>query len=119
MRQVVRGTRRDLVRYLRDRGLPAEGRGSLGSAGEVAATRLAVVLFPDGFPVDDVLALVSFLRGERADLLLVTGDLARLPGLAPPPGAKPACMLLPKPTFSWAILDAIKAHESHGDLNDP
>jgi hypothetical protein len=73
----------------------------------------AVVIFPDEFETQTVLETVEAMQREhpKLQLLLVTSLPQRYQAQAVIDGAQPP-MLLPKPAFGWAILDAIRASSS-------
>jgi hypothetical protein len=72
----------------------------------------AAVIFPDDFENEEVLVLLRALRRARPRLLslIVTRapqcfrDVVQDDGRSLPP------VVLPKPSFGWDILDAIRAH---------
>ena len=71
----------------------------------------ATVLFPDDFEDDEVLALIKRLRRARPRLfsLIVTRAPQRFHDVAKPDGRSLPPIMLPKPSFGWDILDAIRA----------
>ena len=72
----------------------------------------AAVIFPDDFQDDRVLALVRRLRHTRPHLLalLVTREPQRFHAVAEADDDSMPAIVLPKPSFGWDILDAIRAH---------
>lgn len=80
----------------------------------VPAKSTAVVIFPDEFGVDDVVASITSLRAAhpRLLILLVTGAPQRFRAALEPDGHSLPPIVLPKPAFGWTILDAIRAHAS-------
>ena len=72
----------------------------------------AAVIFPDDFEDAAVLTLVSHLRRVRPRLLavIVTREPRRFLGIAKPDGRSIPPVVLPKPSFGWDILDALRAH---------
>lgn len=101
-----------LLEYLIAAGLVARGLRTVDAMAFVEATRAAVVLFPDGFALPEVIPLIRAIRTLRSDLLLVlvTGDAPSFQEAARPIGRSVSPRLLPKPAFGWAILDAIRLH---------
>jgi hypothetical protein len=98
--------------YFDDVGVPTEGKRTVRAAGTLVAATTAVVLFPDDFPERDVIALVGRLRRSRPRvlLLLVTRDPQRFGDAVASDGKSTPPLVLPKPSFGWSILDAIRAH---------
>jgi hypothetical protein len=72
----------------------------------------AAVIFPDDFDDQDVMTLIRELRRTRPQLLslLVTREPQRFRDVVRDDGRSLAPILLPKPSFGWDILDAIRAH---------
>lgn len=72
----------------------------------------ATVIFPDDFDEAVVLQLLAALSRRRPDILIVLVTRAPHRFLSALPGdarsARP--IVLPKPSFGWDILDAIRAH---------
>jgi hypothetical protein len=98
--------------YFDDAGVPTEGKRSVRAASTLVAATTAVVLFPDDFAERDVIALVGRLRRSRPRvlLLLVTREPQRFGDVVAPDGKSIPPLVLPKPSFGWSILDAIRAH---------
>jgi hypothetical protein len=88
------------IRYLQD----------LARVGPKAAT--AAVIFPDDFEHEEVLKIVRQLRRTRPRLLslIVTREPRRFREAAQADGRSLPPIVLPKPSFGWDILDAIRAH---------
>lgn len=72
----------------------------------------ATVIFPDDFDESIVLRLVGDLRRERPHLLtlLVTRAPKRYQSFLHDDDRSPRPIVLPRPTFGWDILDAIRDH---------
>ncbi|MGH7327287.1 MAG: hypothetical protein ACREJX_02945, partial [Polyangiaceae bacterium] len=72
----------------------------------------AAVLFPDDFEVDAAVALVRELRRTRPKLLalIVTREPHRFRDVVRGDGRSLRPILLPRPSFGWEILDAIRAY---------
>jgi hypothetical protein len=72
----------------------------------------AAVIFPDDFADEDVVALMRRLRRTRPRLfsLIVTREPHRFVDVVKPDGRSLPPLMLPKPSFGWDILDAIRAH---------
>lgn len=72
------------------------------------AGTLAVVLFPDDFAWESVLAAVAELRAKRPNALpmLVTAHPKRFEALR----EADKLLVVPRPVWGWTILDAIRAH---------
>lgn len=85
---------------------------ALASEGAIAA-----VIFPDDFDPDQVITLVRALRRTRPAVLtiLVTRQPSRIALAIDSKGQHGATLVLPRPSFGWEILDAIRAHASAVD----
>ena len=72
----------------------------------------AAIIFPDDFEDEAVRALIRQLRRARPRLLsvIVTRAPQRFLDIAKPDGRSLPPIMLPKPSFGWDILDAIRAH---------
>ncbi|WP_394842311.1 hypothetical protein LZC95_35210 [Pendulispora brunnea] len=102
-----------LKSYLDKAGVPCHGTRAIDGIELVApACANATVIFPDDFPDADVLALVKHIRRARPRLLtlLVTNGPQRFRDLVATDGRSIAPLVLPRPSFGWDILDAIRAH---------
>lgn len=78
-----------------------------------------VILFPDDFPAA---AVFAFLRRQRDSCpksltLLVTREPNRFREVAAPDGRSRPPIVLPKPAFGWAILEAIRANSRETHLS--
>lgn len=100
--------------YLDGAGVESRAIRAVREAHVVPARSTAVVIFPDEFGVDDVVASITSLRAARPRLLilLVTGAPQRFRAALEPDGRSLPPIVLPKPAFGWTILDAIRAHAS-------
>jgi hypothetical protein len=100
--------------YFDGAGVPTDARRTLRTVSSVVAATTAVVLFPDDLRQIDTVALVSRLRRARPRMLvvLVTRDAGRFEEALAPDGRSMPPLVLPKPSFGWSILDAIRAHAS-------
>lgn len=107
-------TLQGLEGYLRNVGLPAMCRRALAVDDLDAKTTRAILLFPDDFPEARVLAALQTLmaQGGQPLTMIVSGR----------PGAYEAILagqagfvVVARPVWGWAIVDAIRLHEStHG-----
>jgi hypothetical protein len=72
----------------------------------------AAVIFPDDFADREVHSLIREIRRSRPKLLalLVTRTPQRFREAVEPDGRSLPPIVLPKPSFGWDILDAIRAH---------
>ena len=72
----------------------------------------AAVIFPDDFEHEEVLTVVRELRRARPRLLslIVTREPHRFRDVTQADGRSLPPIVLPKPSFGWDILDAIRAH---------
>lgn len=100
--------------YFGGAGVSSHGTRTVQDLGMVAPEcATAAVIFPDDFEDRDVLALLLQLRRTRPRLLsvLVTGDPHRFRDAVEDfDGRARRPVTLPKPSFGWDILDAIRAH---------
>jgi hypothetical protein len=72
----------------------------------------AAIIFPDDFEHHEVVALVRELRRTRPRLLslIVTREPQRFRDVVQADGRSLPPIVLPRPSFGWDILDAIRAH---------
>ena len=73
---------------------------------------IAAVIFPDDYGEKEMLELVRALRQKRPRLLalLVTREPNRFRGAIAADGKSLPPLVLPRPSFGWEIVDAIRAH---------
>jgi DNA-binding response OmpR family regulator len=98
-----------LQKYLSDAGLKARCARDVDDCTKaVSSSTVAVVLFPDDYPSTKVVAALGTLAEQRPLTLpvLVTSRLDRFERL----GFSDRVLLVPRPVWGWAILDAIRAH---------
>ncbi|CAN5883453.1 hypothetical protein BH11MYX4_BH11MYX4_60460 [soil metagenome] len=99
-----------LQSYLQSAGVAARGSRRLEDCADLTApATVAVVLFPDDFASDSVMAAVLDLgaRGPGILRLLVTGHPRTFDALVE---ARRNVLVVPRPVWGWTILDAIRAH---------
>lgn len=105
-------TIQDLRAYLHSAGVPTYASQAVHDAVLAATESTAVVLFPDEFDAAAVISRLTALRASRPRLLIVV--VTSLPQRLRPALDPDAHSLLPivlsKPAFGWAILDAIREH---------
>jgi hypothetical protein len=96
--------------YLRDAGVESFGTEEVPSLALPSATT-AVVIFPDEFREPAVVAYLRQLRdtGPERALVVVTNDVQRFKGATSGDGNSLNLVVLPRPSFGWAILDSIKS----------
>jgi hypothetical protein len=72
----------------------------------------ATVIFPDELDLERVCTFVRELRRHRPRTLalIVTREPQRFHALSRDDGRSPAPVVLPRPSFGWELLDAIRAH---------
>jgi hypothetical protein len=101
-----------LAAYLGDSGITTSGCCALDELGSLTSASTALVLFPDDFAGDVVLAALGDLRKTRPKLfiLLVTKEPHRYASAVDPDGRSIPPLVLPKPSFGWSILDALRAN---------
>ena len=90
-----------LARYLNGAGIAVRGTRVLAKASELATrAKSAVVVFPDDFPKTKVDATLATLKRRSVLTVLVTRDLRHF--------TERDAVVLPKPAWGHAILDAIR-----------
>ncbi len=108
-----------LQSYLQSAGVATRGTRRLEDCSDLAETlTVAVVLFPDDFPWERVMATVADIDARRPNILrvLVTGHPQTFEALAK--GGKNV-LIVPRPVWGWLILDVIRAHVDEGALKRP
>ncbi|HEX7669860.1 MAG TPA: hypothetical protein VF395_09765 [Polyangiaceae bacterium] len=100
--------------YLRGAGVVTSSTRAIARAAELGAGASALVLFPDDYTWDGAVAALAECRSRnpRAPLVLVTRTPQRFEALARP-GDEAFTVVVPKPAWTWTILDAIRAHLDH------
>jgi DNA-binding NtrC family response regulator len=100
-----------LEAYLRGAGVLTSSTRAIARAAELGASASALVLFPDDYTWDGAVAALTKCRTQnpRAPLVLVTRTPQRFEALAGPDDGA-LTVVVPKPAWSWTILDAIRAH---------
>ena len=99
-----------LQSYLHGAGVTARGTRRLEDCIELTApTTVAVVLFPDDFSSESVMATVIEIgaRGPGILRVLVTGHPKTFDALVQ---GRRNVLVVPRPVWGWTILDAIRAH---------
>ncbi len=99
-----------LQQYLAAAGVACRSTRVLDDAGAKPGVASVLILFPDDFPPGQVLEMLRTLRQTRPRVLtlLVTREPGRFREAAAPDGRSRPPIVLPKPVFGWAILDAIR-----------
>jgi hypothetical protein len=100
-----------LASYLQRAGVLTSSTRLIGRAAELGTSASALVLFPDDYTWDGAVAALARCRTQnpRAPLVLVTGTPQRFEALTAP-NHRDLIVVVPKPAWSWTILDAIRAH---------
>ena len=96
--------------YLQSAGVAARGTRRLEDCADLKAPAVvAVVLFPDDFSTESVMAAVLDLdvRGPSILRVLVTGHPKTFDALVE---GRRNILVVPRPVWGWTILDAIRAH---------
>jgi hypothetical protein len=104
-----RETLDDLEGYLRGVGVGSVCSRHLGVAEELGLDVLALVVFPDDFLPQNVLAMLSAIGDCRPSILavLATSEPRRYePGLAD----NDRVVIMPRPVWAWTIFDVIRSH---------
>lgn len=109
-----RETADGLHEYLSKCGFATRTSRHLHDAPALCANASALVLFPDEFDQADVVASLRSLRAKHPRLLflLVTAAPQRVRAACEPDPHGLRTVVLPKPTFGWNLLDAIRAHHA-------
>jgi DNA-binding response OmpR family regulator len=100
-----------LARYLEEAGAITSSTSALVRAPAVGAPTSALVIFPDDYPWDAVLSTLARCRAETQTLplVIVTRSPRQFEAFAlADEGA--LTVVIPKPAWSWTILDAIRLH---------
>ncbi len=104
--------------YLRGAGLSVRCASDLRTCVKSTGPEtLAIVLFPDDFRWEKVVATLADLAAQRPKALpvLVTANPQRFERVTP----SGHVLIVPRPVWGWTIVDAIRAHsERHDDAED-
>lgn len=108
-----RETLEGLELYLRDAGVETTCTRRLERAPELAKGSVVVVIFPDDYGWRAVVAALASCHAanRRFRGVIVTRTPGRFDALPTPPELS-ALLVVPKPAWGWAILDAIRAQVS-------
>lgn len=106
-----RETADGLQRYFDDSGIVSHATFRPNEVPDIPEASRAVVIFPDGLDAEEVASWISRVRSRRRRLLLVVVTSAphSLGPALDPDGRSLTPVVLSKPAFGWAILDAIRA----------
>lgn len=109
-------TREGLRAYFERVGVPAHGSSAVRDVQSIGAATTALVLFPDDFALDEVESSLRALRRDRPRVLvvLVTREPERLRGAIAAESGSISPIVLPRPSFGWTILDAIREQDAGG-----
>jgi len=108
-----------LQSYLQSAGVAARGTRRLEDCAELKApATAAVILFPDDFPQESVMAIIADIgaRGPNILRVLVTSHPKAFEALAE---GRRNVLVVPRPVWGWTILDAIRAHVDDDTLKRP
>jgi hypothetical protein len=106
-------TAAELLSYLSSFGIDAERSSpSCESFSEEGSSLQAMVIFPDDFEAERVDRLLEHLLREQPALfqLILTRQPQRFSAQPGAGSATPPRVVMPRPTFGWQIVDAIRAH---------
>jgi DNA-binding NtrC family response regulator len=97
--------------YFNQTGITSSERKALNPLAELAGAVRALVIFPDDFPRHEASAYLSMVRTRRPDLpvVVVTREPNVYAAITATNGRPLAAVVLPRPAFGWAILDALRA----------
>ena len=110
-----------LEAYLRRAGVATNGTKHVERLPEMMPAATSVVLlFPDDFQHASVLSALATLRAERPKILpvLVTKEPKRFQLLTQPKTRQAGAvvpLIVPKPVWGWAVLDAIRTRLEAGE----
>lgn len=101
-----------LAAYLHHSGVRTKGSCAVDQLLDLASSAVAVVLFPDEFGAEEMVEAIQKLRRAQPMLLilLVTRDPQRFGAALRGDGRSVPPVVLPKPSFGWTILDALREH---------
>lgn len=101
-----------LSAYLHGSGVPTKGSCAVDQLSSLASSAVAVVLFPDEFGTEEMIAAIQNLRRAQPMLLilLVTREPHRFGSALRSDGRSVPPVVLPKPSFGWTILDTLREH---------
>lgn len=104
-------TRNGLEGYLRNVGIPAESRHAFDITNLRSPAVRALVLFPDDFDQACVQAGLEVLlaRDARPPSFLITRNLVPYETAL---GDRPDFIVLARPVWGWALVDAIRGYEA-------
>jgi DNA-binding response OmpR family regulator len=108
-----------LARYLEEAGAITSSTSALVRAPAVGAPTSALVIFPDDYPLDGILSTLARCRAETPalPLVIVTRSPRQFDAFAfADEGA--LTVVIPKPAWSWTILDAIRLHLEDNSAKD-
>jgi hypothetical protein len=118
---VIVATKREtldgLQRYLKDAGLSPRCTRTVDECIEASSTAtVAFLFFPDDFAWEKVIVMLASIAEQRPFALrvLVTSRPDRFECL----GAADGLLVVPRPSWGWALLDAIRGHvAAHADAD--
>lgn len=102
--------------YLQGAGFAVRSTRDVGACATMTSKRtLAIILFPDDFRCEGVVAALAQLEKLRAPALpiLVTAHPQRFANLR-----NEEVLIVPRPVWGWTILDALRAHSERRTRND-
>ena len=102
--------------YLQGAGFAVRSTRDVGLSATMTSGRtLAIIMFPDDFPLDVVVAALAKLAKVRAPALpiLVTAHPQCFAALE-----NEEVLIVPRPVWGWTILDALRAHSDRRTRNE-
>ncbi len=109
-----------LEAYFQGAGVTTSSSSVVVHAPELAARASALVLFPDDYASDVTMDILANCRNKnpKTPVILVTRTPQKFEALASEDDAA-LTVVVPKPAWSWTILDAIRAHlDGHADVEE-
>lgn len=100
-----------LTHYFSQAGVPSTSSRSANPLADLPKALCAVVVFPDDFLAHEISSYLFMVRTRRPDLaiVIVTRDARSYAALTTLDGRPLDAIVLARPAFGWAILDAIRA----------
>ena len=102
-----------LQEYLAKAGVSCQTIRSIRELARTAAdAATSAIIFPDDFADVDMISFLKGLRRDRPKFLavLITREPQRYREAVEPDGRSVSPLVLPRPSFGWEILDAVRAH---------
>jgi hypothetical protein len=98
--------------YLGNSGIVTRGSCAIDALSSLASTSAALVFFPDEYAAGRAVSVLRDVQRARPRLFIVvvTKHPQRFKSVLDTNGRSVTPLLLPKPSFGWSILDALRAN---------